>query len=145
MTEPTFAITVTGIKTATINKLTGAIKQVDWTIQGDQDGQTFSLPYTTIIPDPDTQQFVPLDSITPEIVIAWIEQYDTRLEAIKLHIQMVLANLVEAAALHSMPLPWAPAVEPAVDPLAAPVVPPVEPVVPPPPLVVPPADPLVAP
>ena len=112
MTQATFTITINGIKTATVNGIADAVKQVDWTLKGELEGQTFELPQTTIVPDPTEAGFVPLASLTPEIVTAWIETHEDRMQAIKAHIQYVLDKQVAAVALVTTPMPWAPVVEP---------------------------------
>lgn len=108
----TFTINVTGIKIATVNGIENAVKQVDWTMVGAVDSHQFDLPQTTVLGDPDTENFIALDALTPEVVIAWIETTDTRLDAIKAHIQLVLDKQVASAALTTTHLPWAPAPEP---------------------------------
>ena len=111
MTQATFTITINGIKTATVNGITDAVKQVDWTLKGELEGQTFELPQSTIIPDPVEAGFIPLASLTPENITAWIEANEDRMDAIKAHIQYVLDRQVVAATLVAAPLPWVPVVE----------------------------------
>ena len=118
MTQATFTIAINGIKTATVNGITDAVKQVDWTLKGELEGQTFELPQTTIVPDPIEAGFIPLASLTPENITAWIETHEDRMDAIKAHIQYVLDRQVLAATLVSTPLPWAPLVEAPVEPPA---------------------------
>ena len=120
MTQATFTITINGIKTATVNGIADAVKQVDWTLKGELEGQTFELPQTTIVPDPSEAGFIPLASLTQETITSWIEVHEDRIDAIKAHIQYVLDRQVVAAALTTAPLPWAPVVEEPVVP--APVV-----------------------
>ncbi len=120
MTQATFTITINGIKTATVDGITDAVKQVDWTLKGELSGQTFELPQTTIVPDPTEAGFIPLASLTAETITTWIEAHEDRMDAIKAHIQYVLDRQVVAAALTTTPLPWAPVVEEPVAP--APVV-----------------------
>ena len=111
MTQPTFTIAINGIKTATVDGITDAVKQIDWTLKGELEGQIFELPQSTIIPDPIAAGFIPLASLTPETLIAWIEAHETNMDAIKAHIQYVLDKQVVAATLTTTPLPWAPVVE----------------------------------
>lgn len=120
MTQPTFTVIINGIKTATVNGIADAVKQVDWTLKGELEGQTFELPQTTIIPDPIEAGFIPLTELTPEKVNTWIEEHEDRMFYIKAHIQYVLNKQVVAAALVTTPLPWAPVVEPAPEPIPAP-------------------------
>lgn len=122
MTQPTFTIAINGIKTATVDGITDAVKQIDWTLKGELEGQTFELPQTTIIPDPIEAGFIPLASLTSEVVTAWIEEHEERMFSIKAHIQYVLNKEVAAAALTTTPMPWAPVVE-TPDPVPAPTAP----------------------
>lgn len=117
MTQATFTITINGIKTATVDGISDAVKQVDWTLKGELEGQTFELPQTTIVPDPTEAGFIPLASLTPELIATWIEAHEDRMDAIKAHIQYVLDRQVIAATLTTTPLPWAPVVEAPVAPV----------------------------
>lgn len=102
-----FEIQVTGIRTATVGDLTNVVKQVEWILRGTQDGQTFELPQKTELADPDSANFVPLESITdPAIIVGWIEATDQRMDATKLHIQLVLNKMVAENSYTSTPLPW---------------------------------------
>lgn len=106
----TFEIKINGIRTATVNGLENTVKQVSWTMVGEEGGQKFELPQTTDLGDPDPENFVSLQSMTDaSAVIAWVEATDTRLDSIKAHIQMVLDKEVAKAALADTPMPWAPA------------------------------------
>ena len=111
MTQATFTITINGIKTATVNGIADAVKQIDWTLKGELEGQTFQLPQTTTVPDANEAGFIPLASLTPEIVTAWIEEHDMNISAAKAHIQYVLDRQVIASTLVATPMPWAPVVE----------------------------------
>ena len=114
----TFAIKVTGLRTATINGIADAVKQVEWTMQGTEAGQTFELPQSTTVPDPQQEGFVPLQNLTESQVVSWIEAHETRLPGIRAHIQLVLDREVSKAALATAQMPWAPAPEPAPEPVA---------------------------
>jgi hypothetical protein len=123
MTEPTqaapqpsnftadFTIKVTGLRTQTINGIENAVKQVEWTLSGSEAGQTFELPQTTTVPDPQAEGFVPLQDLTEAEVASWIETHEPRMAGIKAHIQLVLDREVARAALTSAPMPWAPVIE----------------------------------
>jgi hypothetical protein len=111
MTQATFTIMINGIKTATVNGIADAVKQIDWTLKGELEGQTFELPQTTIVPDPTEAGFIPLASLTSETVTAWIETHEDRMQAFKAHIQYVLDKQVAAATLVTTPMPWAPVIE----------------------------------
>lgn len=107
----TFTVTVTGLRTQTINGIENTVKQVEWTLKGSEAGQTFELPQTTEVPDPQSDGFIPLANLTEAQVIAWIETHDTRIPAIQAHIQLVLDKQVAQAALSTAVMPWAPVAE----------------------------------
>lgn len=108
-----FTITVTGIRTTTVGELESVVKHVEWILKGTESGQSFELPQKTMMGEPDAEDFIPLTSLTPEVVVAWIEAADAdRMPNIKAHIQFVLDKMVQESALDSAPLPWAPAPEP---------------------------------
>jgi len=107
----TFTIKVNAIRTATVNGLENTVKQVDWTLVGEESGQKFELPQTTSLADPASEGFVPLANLTEAAVIAWIEATDTRIPGIKAHIQFVLDKEVAKSALAFTAMPWAPVVE----------------------------------
>lgn len=102
-----FAIRITGLRTQTVAGVPGVVKQVDWTITGTEAGQTFELPQTTTVPDPDAANFVPLAELTEPQVVGWIETHDIQLPGIKWHIQLVLDRQVAQAALEPAAMPWA--------------------------------------
>jgi hypothetical protein len=112
----TFTIKVNAIRTATIDGHAGAIKQVDWIMIGTESGQTFDLPQTTTLNDPDGQPFIELANVTETEIIGWIEATDIRIPSIKQHIQYVLTKEIAAKSLTSTQLPWLP-------PVTAPLVP----------------------
>lgn len=107
----TFTIKINGLRTATVNGLENTVKQVDWTLIGEESEQKFELPQTTNLGDPAAEGFVPLANLTETAVAAWIEATETRLPGIKAHIQMVLDKQVAKSALTNAPMPWAPVVE----------------------------------
>lgn len=106
-----FTITPTAVRTTTVDSLTDVVKEIDWIMKGELDGQSFELPQTTVLSAPQSEAFVPFTSLTKEELVAWIESTDERIEAIKAHIQFVLEKQFASAALTAKPLPWAPPVE----------------------------------
>lgn len=105
----TFEIIINGIRTVKVGDLTNVIKQVDWTLKGTENSQSFELPQKTIMHEPDADNFVPLASVTSDAIIAWIETVDLeRLPGIKAHIQYVLDKMIAEASAESTPLPWLP-------------------------------------
>ena len=112
----TFTYKVNGIRTATVGDRTNVVKQVDWTLVGTEAGQTFELPQTTPLADPNGQAFIELANLTEADVVAWIEATETRLPGIKAHIQFVLDREVAKATLAATPMPWAPVPETPTEP-----------------------------
>lgn len=107
----TFTIKINGLRTATVNGLENTVKQVDWTLVGEESGQKFELPQTTNLGNPAAEGFVPLANLTETAVAAWVEATETRLPGIKAHIQFVLDKEVAKSALTNAAMPWAPAPE----------------------------------
>jgi hypothetical protein len=106
-----FTIKITGLRTQTVNGIENAVRQVEWTMIGSEASQTFELPQTTQVPDPQSEGFVPLENVTEAEVVQWIETHESRLPSIRAHIQTVLDREVAKAALTSAPMPWAPVAE----------------------------------
>jgi hypothetical protein len=106
-----FTIKVTGLRTATIGERTNVVKQIDWVMIGEKSAQTFELPQTTQLPDPNGQTFIPLSALTEAEVIQWIEANDERIPVIKAHIQYVLDKEVGTPILTTVSIPWEPVVE----------------------------------
>lgn len=101
-----FEIKINNIRTADIGELTNVVKQVDWTMVGTKGGQTFSLPQTTELSDPNGHPFIPLVQLTEADVINWVELTDIRIPDIKAHIELVLNKEVAKSALKAAELPW---------------------------------------
>ena len=104
----TFTIKVNGIRTTTINDLHDVIKQVEWSLVGEESGQRFELPQTTTLLAPAVETFVPLAQVTEANVIEWVEANETRMPGIKAHIQLVLDKQIAESNLSETPMPWAP-------------------------------------
>lgn len=105
----TFTIKINGIRTTSTDQYESVVKQVEWTMVGEKNGQKFELPQSTELPNPDGQQpFISLENLTENTVIDWIETNETRLPGIKAHIQYVLDKEFAKAALTQETLPWAP-------------------------------------
>ena len=105
----TFTTRVTSIRTGVVGDLTDVIKRVDFNVIGTQGGQTFELPQSIEIADPDPAVFIQLASVTEADVIRWIGENFTNTEGVQLHIQRVLDDMMAKAAFESKPMPWAPA------------------------------------
>jgi hypothetical protein len=104
----TFTIKINGIRTATVGQYENVVKQVEWTMVGEEGTQKFELPQTTDLPDPNGQLFIPLQDLTESTVIDWVEINETRLPGIKAHIQYVLDKELAKAQLTATNMPWAP-------------------------------------
>jgi hypothetical protein len=111
----TFTTKINAIRTATVNGLENTVKQVDWTLVGEEAGQKFELPQTLTLADPESANFVPLANLTEAAVIAWVEASASNIDGVKAHIQFVLDKEVAKAGLTSTSMPWAP-VEPTPEP-----------------------------
>lgn len=107
----TFTIQVKGIRTTTVNNLQNVIKQVEWVLVGEESGQRFELPQTTMLLAPVSETFIPLAEVTEANVAEWIEANETRMPGIKAHIQLVLDKQIAEANLTETPMPWAPIAE----------------------------------
>ena len=106
-----FTITPTAVRTNTVGTLVDAVKEIDWTMKGELDGQSFELPQTTVLSEPQAEAFVPFASLTQTDLVSWIEASDERISSIKAHIQYVLDKQIASASLTAKSLPWAPAPE----------------------------------
>lgn len=104
----TFEIKINAIRTGTVNGLADAIRKVEFTVKGTEEGQSFELPQTVDLADPASETFVPLSQVTEANVTQWVSDTFPNMEAVKAHIQYVLDQEVAKAALVSAPLPWAP-------------------------------------
>lgn len=107
----TFTITPTAVRTNTVGDLTDVVKEIDWTMKGELDGQNFELPQTTVLSAPQSEAFIPFASLTKEELVSWIEASDERIDAIKAHIQFVLDKQFASAQLTAKTLPWEPVPE----------------------------------
>lgn len=112
----TFQTKINAIRVGTFNGQTGVVKKVEFTVVGTEQGQTFELPQTVDLGDPEGT-IIPLTDVSEANVVSWVEANFANMEGVKAHIQFVLDKEVAKHALESAPLPWAPAPEtPAVQP-----------------------------
>lgn len=107
----TFTTRVSGLRTATVAGLPDVIRQVDFIIVGTQDAQTFELPATTDLHEPDPGNFKQLADVTEADVAGWVDGAFVHLEGVRAHIQMVLDGMCARAVCEEKPLPWAPVPE----------------------------------
>ena len=105
----TFTTKINAIRTGTVGELTNVIKRVDFTLSGTQDGQTFELPRSVEIGDPDPANFIPLTDVSEANVASWVEaNHEFMITDTRNHIQMVLNDMVAKAGYTDTPMPWAP-------------------------------------
>ena len=109
--DATFTIAINALRSTSVGDLRNVIKQVDWTLTGAHDRQSFSLPQTTTLADPDWADFIDLPDLTAAKVAQWIESTEPRLNGIKAHIQSVLNKYVAQATLTKTQMPWAAVVD----------------------------------
>lgn len=107
----TFDIKINAIRTGTVGDLNDVVKRVDFTVKGTEQGQSFELPQSIDLADPQSESFIPLAQLTEAIVVQWIEDNFANMDSVKTHIQLVLDKEVAKAALTETPLPWAAAAE----------------------------------
>ena len=69
----TFKITINSIRTADINGMSNAVKQVSFDVQGSQQDQHFNLPQDVELSDPDSSTFKPLSELIEADIVAWVE------------------------------------------------------------------------
>jgi len=116
----TFTTKVTGVRVHDLGNLTKVVKQIEFVVTGTQDGQTFELPQSLVVPDADGTNFVPFEQLTEQQVVAWINEHFENMPSVQAHIQYVLDKEVAKAALAQEALPWAPAPAPAPAPTTPP-------------------------
>ena len=111
----TFTTKINGVRTADVDGLTKVVKHVEYTIKGEDGGQTFELPNKVELNSADPNSFVEFADLTEATVAGWIESLEST-ASIKAHISFVVARMVAEAALATQPLPWAPPAPPAPEP-----------------------------
>ena len=111
-----FQIIINGLQTTTVGELTNVVKRVDFTVQGTEEGQSFELPQSVDLGDPDAGNFTQLADLTEANVTAFVEGAFLNMPGVKSHIQYVLDKEVAKGRLTAAPLPWAPVPEPVTPP-----------------------------
>lgn len=102
----TFSIGIHAIRTGTVGNLTNVVKKVEFSVKGEEQGQTFELPFNADLADPQAESFVPLAQVTQADVVAWVEANYANLDAVKAHIQSVLDREIAKSSFAPAPLPW---------------------------------------
>lgn len=108
----TFEIKINAIRTGTVGGLTDVIKRADFTVRGTESGQSFELPQTVEVADPDPANFIQFANVSEADVVRWVEETFPNMEGVKAHIQFVLDKEVAKAAFENKPMPWVPAPAP---------------------------------
>jgi len=74
-----------------------------------EDGITSMYPGRTTLPTPDSEEFTPVNELTPELVEEWLEanaNLDVMKQAIEAHIEQQSGTIYRGSTL-----PWAPVME----------------------------------
>lgn len=124
MQELIFTIRVAGIKTLDLPDLPQVVKQVDWILSGEMDEFSYELNSSTILPDPQSQEFIPYNELSQEQVVNWIQTTDPRLDGLKAQVANKVLELKMLSELKPEVLPWAP--QHPLPPLPEPLPPPLE-------------------
>lgn len=118
----TYTTKINKVRCADQAGLPDVVKQVEFTLSGEDSGCKFDLPGVVKFDFDDSAldpaSFVQFSSLTEEQVLSWLESSPV-FGSVKSHVAMVVERMVAEAALAPKPLPWAP--EPSPDP--APIAP----------------------
>ncbi len=94
----------------TVGDLEQVITEIRYTYIGtDENEITSHYPGRTLLPNPNSEEFTPVDQLTEELVIEWLEanaDLDTMQHAIEAHIAQQSGVIYRGSTL-----PWAPAEE----------------------------------
>lgn len=82
------------------------IKQIDFTVSGTKEAETFSLPQTLILQDTEIENFITFEKITENWVVNLIERFFDPMEKVKAHIEYVLDSNIRKKNLIQQTLPW---------------------------------------
>lgn len=92
----------------TVGDLEQVVTEVRYSYIGtDENNITSTYPGRTLLPAPDSINFIPVDQLTEELVIQWLEanaNLDTMKQAIEAHIEQQSGVIYKGSTL-----PWAPA------------------------------------
>ena len=112
----TFEITINSVRTADINGMSDAVKQVSFDVRGSQQDQHFNLPQNVDLGDPDSAAFKAFSELTEADVVAWVEANFSQMDSVKAHIQHALDRQIAEASLQAKPMPWQPEPAPVTPP-----------------------------
>ena len=102
----TFQIKINAIRTTNIGELKNVIKRIEFNVKGTNSGQSFELPQSLDLSDPQTESFVPFSELVEADVIEWVNNNFTNMSAVEAHINFVLEKEVAKIALVETALPW---------------------------------------
>lgn len=105
-----YSYKVNAARVGSQDSLTDVIKQVNFTVTGEDDGAKFSLPTSCELADADPNNFTAFDQLTEAQIIGWVENLTTT-NAIKDHVAMVVEKEKSKLVLENKRLPWQPVVE----------------------------------
>lgn len=109
-----YSYKVNGVRVITEGGLADVVKEVEFSVIGQDGAARFELPVAVKLADADASDFTAFGDLTEEQIVSWVES-DPSLEGTKAHIAYVVEKEAAKLAMESKPLPWAPA------PLPAPV------------------------
>lgn len=107
-----FKIKINSLRTVTRDVSEVIVKRVDFSVVGTQEGQTFELPQSVELGEPNPESWIRFEKLNEEQVIAFVESAFANMAGVKAHIQYVLDKEVAKHRLEEAPLPWAPVPEP---------------------------------
>ncbi len=111
---------IVGIEAAPqINGFTNVVKTVGWRLIGTEDGHTTAIQGSINLEfnPANSEQFVPYENLTPEIVVNWIKSSlgEAQVTVYENLLQEQL-NMLKAPQKVSLPLPWLPKYVPPQEP-----------------------------
>ena len=105
--ETVFTTTITGVRTYDTDGLQDVVKEVDWILSGENEGEKFPVALTSTLPAPTEADYIPFSTLTQEQLLAWLDKDPTYIET-KVYIEKQLQEKLARRVLTPKPLPWAP-------------------------------------
>ena len=110
-----YTVKVTALRTRDEGDYTGVVRIVDYRVIGVSGDISFFIDAQSRVAEPQDGQFTPLEDLTEQQVIGWLENSDpTTLEGVKANIGYYIARKQAEAALQMVTPPWFPPPGPAV-------------------------------
>lgn len=104
-----FKIVINNIRTHDVQNFEKVVKQIDFTISGTKQSETFSLPQSLVLTDKQIENFIPFEDLTQAWAVDLIEKTFDNMQQVKSQIEYVLDTMVLKKNLVQQSLPWAPA------------------------------------